>query len=74
MTMTTTAPAVATVVTTFRALPGAEAGLAGWQARLSRAVAEFPGFVSAEAIPPVPPIQTAPYPFIEILQERGAAA
>ena len=47
----------ATVVTNTCVTPGHEGEFAAWQEQMSRLVASFPGFVSAEVIPPFPPTQ-----------------
>ncbi len=55
--METNAPRVATAVTTVRVRQGEEGAFAGWLTGLNRAVATFPGYISAVVIPPVPPLQ-----------------
>jgi uncharacterized protein len=58
MTVETDAPKVATAVTTVRVRQGEEGAFAGWLTELNRAVATFPGYISAVVIPPVPPSQS----------------
>jgi antibiotic biosynthesis monooxygenase (ABM) superfamily enzyme len=55
--MTTMGDNSATVVTNTCVAPGHEGEFADWQAEMSRLVGSFPGFVSAEVIPPFPPTQ-----------------
>ena len=55
--METDAPRVATAVTTVRVRQGEEGAFAGWLTGLNKAVATFPGYISAVVIPPVPPLQ-----------------
>lgn len=47
----------ATVVTNTCVMPGREAEFAAWQSQMSSLVEGFPGFLSAEVIPPFPPTQ-----------------
>jgi uncharacterized protein len=47
-----------TVVTQTRVREGMSEEFARWQAAISAAVAEFPGFITQSVLPPNPPVQT----------------
>ena len=46
-----------TIITQTRVLPEHAAEFAAWQQEISNAVAASPGFISAEVLPPSPPVQ-----------------
>ena len=46
-----------TVVTQTRVREGMSEEFARWQAAISAAVAEFPGFITQSVLPPNPPVQ-----------------
>ena len=46
------------VVTQTRVREGMSEEFARWQAAISAAVAEFPGFITQSVLPPNPPVQT----------------
>jgi len=53
----TDTPAVATAVTAVQVRRGEEGAFAGWLTQLNKAIANFPGYVSAVVVPPAPPAQ-----------------
>lgn len=57
MTAKTETRNVATAVATVQVRGGKEGAFAGWLTRLNKAIAAFPGYISAVVIPPVPPAQ-----------------
>lgn len=63
---------VATVVTQTRVRPAMEAAFASWQERMSRTVAQAPGFVNQEVIPARPPVQ-ADWVVVQRFETRAAA-
>lgn len=58
MSLETEAPNVATAVTAVQVRQGEEGAFAGWLTEFNRIVSNFPGYVSAVVIPPVPPLQS----------------
>ena len=58
MSVKTETPNVATAVTAVQVRQGEEGAFTGWLTRLNKAIATFPGYISAVVIPPVPPLQS----------------
>ena len=58
MSVKTETPNVATAVTAVQVRQGEEGAFTGWLTQLNKAIATFPGYISAVVIPPVPPLQS----------------